>query len=162
MAMRDDFTLAEWTQIKTAPLSAVLYVLLASPSGLVGTIKEGLVLIKAMEALKQDAGAHPILKELFAELPSKGAGDLTEAAQVEMISNNPDRQGRMLTALEAAIALIDAKMGAGAPVIKQWIYDVSERVAKATKEGGFLGFGGTLVSREEAVALDELKRILGL
>ena len=161
MAMRDDFTLAEWTQIKTAPLSAALYVLLASPSGLVGTIKEGLVVIQAVAALTQDAGAHPILKELFAALPSEG-GDPMEAAQMELISNHPDQQGRMLPALEAAIVLIDAKMGAGAPVIKQWIHDVSERVAKATKEGGFLGLGGTLVSREERAALDELKRILGL
>jgi len=161
MAMRDDFTLAEWTQIKTAPLSAALYVLRASPSGLVGTIKEGLVLIQAVAALTQDAGTPPILKELFAALPSEG-GDPMEAAQMERISNHPDQQGRMLPALEAAIALIDAKMGAGAPVIKQWIYDVSEQVAKATKEGGFLGFGGTLVSREEQAALDDLKRILGL
>jgi hypothetical protein len=37
---------------------------------------------------------------------------------------------------------------------------VATKVAEATKEGGFLGMGGTLVSPEEQVALDEIKSVV--
>jgi len=46
--------------------------------------------------------------------------------------------------------------------IKSWLYDVSDKVAKAAKEGGFLGFGGTRVSENETIALQEIAGHLGV
>ena len=43
---------------------------------------------------------------------------------------------------------------------KEWILSIAENVAKAAKEGGFLGFGGELVSGDEKVFYHEIAQIL--
>ena len=48
-------------------------------------------------------------------------------------------------------ALIDKKAKPDeAQGFKQWLVAVTQKVAEAAKEGGFLGFGGTQVSEQEA------------
>jgi hypothetical protein len=39
---------------------------------------------------------------------------------------------------------------------------VGQKVAEAAKEGGFLGFGGTLVSDQEAATVREVSTALGV
>jgi hypothetical protein len=39
---------------------------------------------------------------------------------------------------------------------------VAEKVSQASKEGGFLGIGGTVVSREEQEGLKQLADALGV
>jgi hypothetical protein len=39
---------------------------------------------------------------------------------------------------------------------------VAQKVSEAAKEGGFLGFGGTQVSEQEAATLKELSVALGI
>ena len=43
---------------------------------------------------------------------------------------------------------------------KQMIVMVAEKTAKASKEGGFLGFGGERVSAGEQAFLDQVKSLL--
>ena len=45
---------------------------------------------------------------------------------------------------------------------KQWLAKVAQATAEAAKEGGFLGFGGTLVSDQEKAALATVNSVLGL
>jgi len=40
--------------------------------------------------------------------------------------------------------------------------EVAEHAAEATKSGGFLGIGGTRISQEESVALDQVASTLGI
>jgi hypothetical protein len=42
---------------------------------------------------------------------------------------------------------------------KRFVYALAESVARAHKEGGFLGIGGTQVSPGEQAALDEIAAI---
>lgn len=44
---------------------------------------------------------------------------------------------------------------------KEWSMQIAENVAKAAKEGGFLGFGGTRVSEGEKKAFAEIAEALG-
>ena len=62
--------------------------------------------------------------------------------------------------LRAAIALLERK-GADAEVVeyKRFVFALADTVAKAHKEGGFLGIGGTQVSEHEQAALDEIAAI---
>lgn len=46
--------------------------------------------------------------------------------------------------------------------VKQWLAKVAEATAEAAKEGGFLGFGGTLVSDEEKAAVAKVGSTLGI
>ncbi len=45
---------------------------------------------------------------------------------------------------------------------KAMTYSIAEAVANASKEGGFLGFGGTLVSEAEQSMLTQIKSELGV
>lgn len=46
--------------------------------------------------------------------------------------------------------------------IKQWLANIAKAAAEATKEGGFLGFGGTLVTEEEKAAVAKVGSTLGV
>ena len=47
-----------------------------------------------------------------------------------------------------------------AQAYKTWLASIARRVAEASKEGGFLNMGGTLVSNKEEEALQELTQVL--
>ena len=42
------------------------------------------------------------------------------------------------------------------------VVSVAQKVSEAAKEGGFLGFGGTQVSEQEAATIKELSTALGV
>jgi hypothetical protein len=44
---------------------------------------------------------------------------------------------------------------------KEWMLSIAENVAKAAKEGGFLGFGGERVSTDEKVFYAKIANVLG-
>ncbi|MGK0269386.1 MAG: hypothetical protein ACI88H_000017 [Cocleimonas sp.] len=44
---------------------------------------------------------------------------------------------------------------------KEWSMSIAENVAKAAKEGGFLGFGGTRISEGEIEAFAQIADALG-
>jgi len=60
------------------------------------------------------------------------------------------------------IKLLLAKKATEAEALeyKEWILSIAENVAKAAKEGGFLGFGGELVSGNEKAFYNEIAQIL--
>jgi hypothetical protein len=67
-----------------------------------------------------------------------------------------------IAAIAAVAKILDAKAGPDAGPFKTWIYANAERVAQASSEGGFLGFGGQKVSEKERATLAQLSTALGL
>src|SRR5262249_29552983 len=66
-----------------------------------------------------------------------------------------------LDQLKQVAALLRQKAPNDATAFSQWLQQVAQRVASASKEGGFLGFGGTLVSEQEEAALRDIGAALG-
>jgi hypothetical protein len=62
----------------------------------------------------------------------------------------------------AALPLLAKVSPQQASEYKQWAMAVAEKVAMASTEGGFLGFGGERLSANEQKLLGELKTALGL
>lgn len=50
----------------------------------------------------------------------------------------------------------------GSDAYRQMLVDVAQRAAEASKEGGFLGFGGVRVSDKEQAFITEVKKTVGL
>ncbi len=67
----------------------------------------------------------------------------------------------LISTLQNAITAVAAKSPAEAEAYKAWLVSVATKVAHASKEGGFLGIGGTEVSTEEQEALKQLASALG-
>jgi len=157
MAAKADFTPEEWTKIQFAPLNTALVVALASPNGPIGMVKEMFAAVSSVVELEQNPSASQILKEVAADIKAR-----KDQLELPKFSSVEEGKTHVTAQVRDAVALLDAKAGDEAPAIKQWLYGVAEKAAKAAKEGGFLGFGGTTVSPEETAALAELAGILGV
>jgi hypothetical protein len=69
---------------------------------------------------------------------------------------------RLITHLKAAASAVEAKSPSEGAAYRAWLLSVATDVSQAAKEGGFLGMGGTLVSRDEQEALAQLAQALGV
>jgi hypothetical protein len=82
--------------------------------------------------------------------PPPGAKpDQIQAAAAEILKRTSDLLAQKATPEEAT-------------EVKQWLAKIAQATAEATKEGGFLGFGGTLVSDDEKTALATVNTALSL
>jgi len=162
MATKADFTPEEWTQLKAAPMNAAMYIVTASPSGPIGLVKELLAVGTSVADLQKDEGAPPLLKELFPAGEGEGEAKAETKTEVKVDDKDPAQRAALLTGLKDTMAVLETKAGGDAAAVKQWIYGVTEKVAGAAKEGGFLGIGGKPLSAEEQAAMDELKVALGV
>jgi len=66
------------------------------------------------------------------------------------------------SATEVSVLLKEKATEAEALEYKEWVLSIAENVAKAAKEGGFLGFGGELVSSNEKVFYNEIAQLLDM
>ena len=69
---------------------------------------------------------------------------------------------KCIETLRQAAAVIDAKAPGDAAAFKGWLRQISQHVAEASKEGGFLGIGGVAVSEAEKATLAEISSALKL
>jgi hypothetical protein len=65
-------------------------------------------------------------------------------------------RSRMLSVIEEALRAVKAKRPVDAAAFREAIVTLGRRVAEGAKEGGFMGIGGTLVSKEEEQALADI------
>jgi hypothetical protein len=70
-------------------------------------------------------------------------------------------KGRAIEAVRQAASIVDAKAPNDASAYKDWLLHISQKVAEASKEGGFLGFGGVAVSDAEKATLSDVRSALG-
>ena len=162
MADKSTFSADEWSKIVGSPLLAGMAVTLADPSGLWGTLKEGMASASALMAAKKDVAAAGIITAIVTELEtSEGRTLAREAFKAQLTAKTPgELKSQAIVALTSVAQLVDAKAGTDAPAFKMWLTGIAERVAAASKEGGFLGFGGVAVSDAEKATLDEVSRAL--
>jgi hypothetical protein len=69
-------------------------------------------------------------------------------------------KGMLAGLIKEAVGLVAANSPLQASSYAKMLVDVATKTAEASKEGGFLGFGGTLVSAEEQAAIDDLKALV--
>jgi hypothetical protein len=157
MSTKVDFSADEWDLLRSSPLMASILVVAASPSGPVGLIQESAAAGKMIVQTAQSAQT-PLLKAL--------AEDLTQQMSIPKAppGTTPDKiQAAAAEILKRTSALLAQKATPEEIAeIKQWLAKVAQATAEATKEGGFLGFGGTLVSDQEKTALATVNSALGL
>jgi len=159
MAKQDTFTTDEWTLLRLTPALVASGVTAADPSGIFSSIKESVAGAKGVaEAFNANTGL-----ELFAALaadrsipgmpdPKSLVGDGSSEQQMESLKN------AVLERVRSAVALVNGKATAAeAEAYRQMLVSVAEQAANASKEGGFLGFGGVRVSDKEHAFITEMK-----
>ena len=175
MITKDSFTVEEWAQIVSAPASIGALVVTADPSGPIGLINEFRAIMSSLQsyvdAHAADSSLMGALKHYMSNQPSEQEQEQlkqwADQQQEQMKANRPktpeELQQRVREAVTGTIGLLRAK-GADENEIgtfKAMMVGVAEATANASKEGGFLGFGGTLVSEKEQSVLAQIQVELG-
>ena len=159
MATKANFTPDEWKAILGSPMLAGMAVTLAEPSGLWGTMKEGMASGYAVLEAKRDAGANELAKALAADIETpEGRGVARDGLKAELTGKSPAEIKQQAMRVGQ---ILDAKAPADGPAFKAWLKHVAEKVADASTEGGFLGFGGVKVTDAEKASIAEVAQALG-
>lgn len=164
MATRNDFTPEQWQSLRSAPQIVALATAAAGNSGLFGSLSEGMAMASSIaEAVRSD---HPLLKELFGREEIRVAQDEIRTmikGVTDKAALNARLQETAATTIKSAMAALTAK-GASEDLdaYRRMLGGIAEKIANASKEGGFLGFGGERVSEGERVFIGKLNELLGV
>jgi hypothetical protein len=164
MAKQDAFTAEEWTLLRLAPSLVSGGMAAADPSGIFSSIKEAAAGAGAMAEAFKAGSAHELFAALAADKSIPGMPDprslLGEGTREQQMQN---LKGAVLARVKQAVALLGQKASpAEAQAYKAMVVSVAEKAANASKEGGFLGFGGVRVSDKEQAFITEVKQAVGL
>jgi hypothetical protein len=148
--LKATFTEDEWSKIRSSPIAVTLYVVSASPSGVTGLSKEVLAAGDALKTIVQDALPTSLVDVAFGSFEGK-----LELGKDEGLDERAPRTS-MLGIVRAAAAAVKANSPADARSFGDTLVAMSRTVAEASKEGGFLGIGGTRVTAEEEHAIADI------
>ncbi len=163
MADKSSFTPQEWNQLLEAPMLAGMAVSAAEPSGLFGMLQESFATGKLLVAAKTDAAGNALVKAVADDYgTAEGRKAASEGLNAKLGGGQPsDIKTNALDGLRQTAALVAAKAPEDAAAFKAWLAQISQNVAEAASEGGFLGFGGVKVSDAEKATLAEITSALG-
>jgi hypothetical protein len=163
MANKQSFTPEEWTKVLESVTLAGVAVTAAEPSGLWGTLKEGFASASTLAASKLDPSSSELVKAVIAEFETaQGRSAMQDALRKRFAGAKPaEVVQRSLDNLREVSAILNAKAPGDAPAFKAWLRGISQKVAEASPEGGFLGFGGVQVSEAEKATLADISKALG-
>lgn len=162
MADKSTFTPDEWTLLLESVMTAGIAVTAAEPSGLWGMLKESFASSSVLLQSRADATASPLIKAIVADLEtSAGRSAARDGLQAKLKGAKPqEMKARCIETLQQARAVVETKAPDDSAAFKAWLYQISQKVAEAAKEGGFMGIGGVAVSDAEKATLGEISTAL--
>ena len=125
-----------------------------------GKLAGGTELTKA----KIDPGANALIKAVVADFgTTDGRSIARDDLKEKLTGGKPaDIKAKCVDTLRQVSALVDSKAPGDAAAFKGWLRQISQHVAEAATEGGFLGIGGVAVSETEKATLAEISSALGV
>jgi hypothetical protein len=164
MTGKTDFTPEEWNTILESTMMAGIAVTAADPSGLWGLLQESAANTKAILDADRADGPSELSRTIGAELEASDKRRLVQDAIAEKLwgSTPSEVTAKALDVLRRASMIVEAKAPTDAQAFKAWLRSISQDIAEAATEGGFLGFGGIRVSQAEKATLAQIAAALGL
>jgi hypothetical protein len=145
-----DFNAEEWSTVVEGPVLAGLRVVAASRGG---SIRESLAVSKVYAAAREAQGQSEFLDALVSSPPAVDAQEVrARGGDIATVSSERLREALRIVREKATPEEVEE--------YKHFVKEVAETAAKAHKEGGFIGIGGTEISPEEQAALDQIQEIL--
>jgi hypothetical protein len=164
MIDKSNFTPDEWKLILESVMAAGIAVTAAEPSGLLGLLQESFASGSELVRAKTDTGSNALVRAVASDFAtSQGRGIARDDLKAKLAGSKPlEIKAKCIDTLRQAAQLLDAKAPGDATAFKGWLRQISQHVAEAAKEGGFLGIGGVQVSEAEKATLTEMSSALGL
>jgi len=161
---KSNFTPDEWKLLLESVMAASIAITAAEPSGLWGLLKESFAGGTELAKAKMDPSADALVKAVVGDFGSSEGRSITRDGLKDKLkgSKPAEIKDRCVEILRQAGAVVDAKAPGDAAAFKGWLRQISQHVAEAATEGGFLGFGGVAVSDAEKATLTEISGALKL
>jgi hypothetical protein len=162
MLTKNDFSATDWGTLRDTPHLVGFATLMAGSSGL-GTIKESIAL--AQSVLENQTSAFAFIRDLSsrAEIEAAQGSLRTMFGGAQGKPNKETLQRLALEQVRNSLSLLTGKAGKEeTDAWRKMLYGTAEKVAGAAREGGFLGFGGSLISEGEQSFLNQLRDTLQL
>jgi hypothetical protein len=163
MIGKASFTPDEWNQIVRSVMIAGIAVSAAEPSGLFGMLGESMASARALLEAKTTS-SDELIKAVVADFEtSEGRTAARDGLKSLFAGSKPTEiKTKSIEALRQVSSLLEAKAPTDSIAFKTWLRHIAQSVAEASKEGGFLGFGGVAVSETEKATLAEISAALSL
>ncbi|MBR1225855.1 MULTISPECIES: hypothetical protein [unclassified Bradyrhizobium] len=164
MADKSTFTADEWKTLLESVMAPGLAVTAAEPSGLWGLLQESFASGKMLAKTKMDTGSNPLIKAVVDDFAtSEGRAVARDGLKESLSGKKPSEvKTACIEILQKVDGVLSAKAPGDAAAFKNWLREISENVAEASTEGGFLGIGGVVVSDTEKATLAEISSALKL
>jgi hypothetical protein len=156
MTEQKNMTDAEWEYLQRTLEAAMNAIIIAHPGG---DAQEGLAVIQGWAEAPKRFPGNRFVGRLFQAMP----GDLRKLNE-EMNPNPHDTAESIISGVvemcRTSAALLKAKAPEEQGTYRSIVLFLINKVARAAKEGGFLGIGGQLVSDAEKSVIDRLTAVL--
>jgi hypothetical protein len=166
MAMADKSTFApdEWKTLLESVMATGLAVTAAEPSGLWGLLQESFASGKLLANAKMDTGSNPLIKAVVDDFATSEGRAASRDGLKEKLGGKKaaDVKNACIQILGKVDGILSAKAPGDATAFKNWLRQISQSVAEASTEGGFLGIGGVTVSDAEKATIAEISSALKL
>jgi hypothetical protein len=159
MNRKEDFTPDEWGALIKAPMMVSYSVMGAAPSGGIGLVKEMKAVADAIVDTGEQAPAGSLIQAVVNEIRSNATDEFQGPKETVPAGEIKDRA---LELCGRVAQILQSKAAEEGHAYKLWLLSVARSVAEASKEGGFLSFGGTRVSDSEMAAMTEIASALGI
>ena len=162
MEYRDKFSDQEWRAVLGGVFMTGFAVTAAQPSGLLGMIKEGIASRRALREAGKSGSTNALVKSVATALRSPRGRKITNEFAGNSLrgAGREDLKPRAIAAVREAMAIVERRTPEDALAFKEWLLQIATRVAQASKEGSFLGFGGAKIGEAESMTLSEIAAVL--
>ena len=164
MTDKSNFTPDEWKVLLESVMAASIAITAADPSGLWGVLKESFAGATELAKAKMDPATDALIKAVVNDFSTaEGRGVTRDGLNAKLKGSKPaEVKEKCVEILRQGAIVFDAKAPGDATAFKGWLHQISQHVAEASKEGGFLGIGGVAVSEAEKATLAEISSALKL
>jgi hypothetical protein len=139
----------QWSRVRLGPVAAAGLIIGASPSGVVGTVKE----VKALASAINDIRSTTTPTSIFNLASDK-------PVTADELKSLPKDRSALIALVRESVAAVASNSPGESAAYGQFLVDLVTNVASASKEGGFLGIGGTRISEAEQAAIDQIKAVV--
>lgn len=162
MTAKTAFTTEEWATLRNTPNLVAAATMLAGNSGLFGSFKESFATAQAM--FQGISSSNELIKALSQREEISEAQQFvrSQISFAEAKNAAAKFSGLATGGTTAALNILRTKGTTDDGIAyKNWLTDIADKISQSAKEGGFLGFGGELVSEGEKTFIAALKQSIG-
>ncbi len=148
MTTKAAFNAEDWSVVTNAPFLTAMLVIAADRRG---TVRETMAISRAYASAREQDGGE-LLRAVLTTPPAIDPATAPRTPE--------DLRREAPATLRQAVAILERHATEDEVVAyKRFVFSLADTVARAHREGGFLGLGGTQVSEHEQEALDEIAAI---